>query len=356
MNIRIGLVVLTVGVIVGISFFLFSIRMGKIDFHNNIKLQTKHLSDTFSQQLWLFDLNTTQQLADLAVESSDIIGLRILDHNQKIVVESGTFSNDSAVKIAKDLLYQNKILVGHMEIIFGHPACIKSQKTAIGAGVFMLTMIILASFLLISSILNRHLVKPLDHLQRDMISLTTGAFKRSEMMGHKTEIQNIINVFNQMVSALIERELSQQEAESLLSKEKVFIEALIHTLPGLFYVYEEGKRLVRWNRNFQIVTGLSDDEMLNKSPEEWVAEKDRHAMTQMVKNTLANRDASIEIDLVFQTGPTPYLLTATNFTINEKNLCPGCRDKSCQKKTIGKQIAPGAKNGINRHVGRRYCP
>jgi PAS domain-containing protein len=49
-------------------------------------------------------------------------------------------------------------------------------------------------------------------------------------------------------------------------KENYFSETIINNLPGIFYLYDESGKFVKWNRNFELVTGYSGHEISQMSP------------------------------------------------------------------------------------------
>ena len=49
-------------------------------------------------------------------------------------------------------------------------------------------------------------------------------------------------------------------AEQALNREKDFSEAMISSLPGVFYVFDEQGRLQRWNRSSESITGYKNAE------------------------------------------------------------------------------------------------
>lgn len=61
----------------------------------------------------------------------------------------------------------------------------------------------------------------------------------------------------------------RKRTEKELSQEKAFTDAVINSLPGIFYVYEEGQRLIKWNKTLETRTGYSPDELLNKHALDW---------------------------------------------------------------------------------------
>jgi len=58
----------------------------------------------------------------------------------------------------------------------------------------------------------------------------------------------------------------RKQAEESLLKEKVLSDTIINSLPGVFYCFDDQVRFLRWNRNFEQVTGYSGEELANLSP------------------------------------------------------------------------------------------
>jgi len=202
--------------VISLLFWAFFVWLAENEFKNNIELQTKHLSDAFTQQLWLFDLNATKKLSILALDAPDIIGLRLLDHTKKIITNEGVFQGKSVVHINNELRYGGQTLVGSIELAFVNVA-MKEQRNIIFLTVFSIVgATLVVTFYFIPFLLERHLVRPLNDLQQDMISLADGKFRQSNLSGQKTEIQYIIDVFNKMASALAQREEDQRKTEQKL--------------------------------------------------------------------------------------------------------------------------------------------
>ncbi len=241
LNIRIGLVILCVNIVISIIFFAFSVRLAENDFNNNIELQTKHLSDAFTQQLWLFDLNATQKLSVLALDASDIMGLRLLDHNKKIIIDEGSFQGKSVVHISNELRYGGQTLVGFIEIAFVNIEWIKQKNVIFFTVLCMVGTTLVTTFLFITFLLGRHLVQPLKNLQQDMVSLADGKFRQSNLRGQKREIQNIIDVFNKMASALAQREKDQLKTEQKLREsQERYISLFNGSKDSIFTTTKEG--------------------------------------------------------------------------------------------------------------------
>ncbi len=218
LNIQIGLAILFVSVVISAIFMAFSVHFADNEFKKNIQLQTKHLADAFTEQLWLFDLNSTEKLSDLALDAPDIKGLRLLDHNKNVLIDKGSFQDESTILIDEELRYGGRKLVGHLELSFINSSWEKHKKFILLTGLSILIVTLITTLFAVTFLLERHLVQPLTNLQKDMSKLADGKFKHSNLIGQKTEIQNIIDVFNKMASSLAQREEEQHKAEQELKK------------------------------------------------------------------------------------------------------------------------------------------
>jgi PAS domain S-box-containing protein len=54
---------------------------------------------------------------------------------------------------------------------------------------------------------------------------------------------------------------ARRQAEELLRREMEFTDSVLKNLPGIFFLCDVRERLLRWNRNFEVVTGRAPDEL-----------------------------------------------------------------------------------------------
>lgn len=102
----------------------------------------------------------------------------------------------------------------------------------------------------------------------------------------------------------------QKNAEKELRSEKSFVEALIESLPGLFYVYNEKGKLIRWNENHEIGTGYSNEELANKSLASWFSKEELPRIQKSIKTVFTHGASSIEVNLTMKDGRVvPYVFS-----------------------------------------------
>ncbi|MBW2335178.1 MAG: PAS domain-containing protein, partial [Deltaproteobacteria bacterium] len=120
-----------------------------------------------------------------------------------------------------------------------------------------------------------------------------------------------------------------------LKQEKKFSENVLNSLPGIFYLYDEDGNIVRWNRNHEILTGFSAEEISHRKILDWFNEEDKIHIASRVKETFVRGKSDAESDLVIKSGERiPYYFTAMRMIIdNRKYLLGMGTDLSKLKKT-----------------------
>jgi two-component system cell cycle sensor histidine kinase/response regulator CckA len=108
------------------------------------------------------------------------------------------------------------------------------------------------------------------------------------------------------------RDISERKrAEAEIREAKEYAEAILESLPGTFYVFDEELRLKHWNKNFEKVSGFSSEELAGKHPLDFIEEKDRAAVAKKLEYNIANGTATIEANALSKTGDTtPYFFNA----------------------------------------------
>ncbi|MEX2581447.1 MAG: PAS domain S-box protein [Verrucomicrobiales bacterium] len=93
---------------------------------------------------------------------------------------------------------------------------------------------------------------------------------------------------------------------------EAFSEQVVNSLPGVFFLFDESGRFLRWNRNFEIVAGKSAEELSRRHLLDFIRSEDRERMVRAVRGVFGEREADLEIEAGFvaENGvATPYLFT-----------------------------------------------
>jgi diguanylate cyclase (GGDEF)-like protein/PAS domain S-box-containing protein len=101
-----------------------------------------------------------------------------------------------------------------------------------------------------------------------------------------------------MIVTLVRDITANKLADDAILREKNFIEAMLANLPGLFYVMDNQGRFLRWNRNFEVVSGDSPEEVSRGTPERYFLGADREAVVETIGRVFATGHASVEAEFV----------------------------------------------------------
>jgi PAS domain S-box-containing protein len=98
--------------------------------------------------------------------------------------------------------------------------------------------------------------------------------------------------------------------ENDLLQKKALLEAIFDSVPGMIYLYNAEGRLLRWNKNFEFLTGYTYDELRNVHVAQWFDGADLERMTREWERVFTAGQATVELDLIVKGGrKVPYLFT-----------------------------------------------
>lgn len=157
--------------------------------------------------------------------------------------------------------------------------------------------------------------------------------KRSEIE-IKTKTEELEATNEELNAAMEEMEAANEELmvvnEDLLVKdeailrEKIFTEAILESIPGYLYVYDEQRNLLRWNKNHEIMTGYSAEELSHMNMSDWFEGDDAVRVAAAVEDIFKNGYGEVEANLLIRGGGK--LLIRTNgvlFTVDGKKYFTG---------------------------------
>ncbi len=120
---------------------------------------------------------------------------------------------------------------------------------------------------------------------------------------------------NTIVTNIAER----KRAEEALLREKRLSEDYINSLPGLFYVFDE-ERFVRWNSQWEKVTGRGDKELAAMYGPDFFKNEGRRLIVKQMRKVFREGAAEAEAELVTMDGRRiPYFFTGVRKKFDGKN-------------------------------------
>ncbi len=127
-------------------------------------------------------------------------------------------------------------------------------------------------------------------------------------------------VKGQIGSGLLRRALlyaiERKKADEALHREKTISDTTIESLPGVFYLFDSHGRFLKWNKNFERVSGYSAEELSAMQPTDFFVGDDKRLIGERVQEVFTKGESYAEAEFVAQDGhKTPYLFTGLMTTI-----------------------------------------
>lgn len=131
----------------------------------------------------------------------------------------------------------------------------------------------------------------------------------------------------------------QKNAELLLQTEKLFIDALINSLPGILYLYNEQGRFLRWNRSFESVSGYSTEEIGKIHPLDFFAGEEKQLIAGKMQEAFTKGEAWVEAGFVTKDRRVlPFYLTGRRILFEGKPCVIGMGIDISERKRVEEQV------------------
>lgn len=101
----------------------------------------------------------------------------------------------------------------------------------------------------------------------------------------------------------------QKNAELEIQHEKLLSDSIVNSLPGIFYLINTEGEFVRWNKNFETITGYNKEEIKNMRFLDFFDATENKLLIDTVNRILDNGSAEIETEVVTKSGgKLPYYI------------------------------------------------
>jgi two-component system cell cycle sensor histidine kinase/response regulator CckA len=126
---------------------------------------------------------------------------------------------------------------------------------------------------------------------------------------------------------LLEIERAEKRRKNLAQKlvtEEILSEAVIESLPGIFYLFNNQLKPVRWNEALEDVTKYGAEELAQIHLLDFFGPEDQRKVEASAQKVFADGKATLEVDLLAKDhSKTPYLLTGRRVTVEGENYLVG---------------------------------
>ena len=106
-----------------------------------------------------------------------------------------------------------------------------------------------------------------------------------------------------IIANILSNVLQRKSMLQQINSEKEWAEAIMEGMPQLTYVMNMEGRLVRWNKNYQDLTGYSAEELPNKTPADFLSEAHNKTVTEELQKIVEDgKERSVEYDIITKSG------------------------------------------------------
>jgi PAS domain S-box-containing protein len=103
-------------------------------------------------------------------------------------------------------------------------------------------------------------------------------------------------------------ERARRRAQESAERARLFTDAMIDSLPGIFYFYDRSGQMLRWNRNFATASGCTDKEIAGMHPLDFFRDEHRDRVGREIEVTFERGESSVEAAFTAKDGSSRYYL------------------------------------------------
>jgi len=110
-------------------------------------------------------------------------------------------------------------------------------------------------------------------------------------------------------------------AREALGNQQRFTEIMLESMPGILYFYDSAGKFLRWNPNFEAVSGYTAEQIAGMQPRDFFPSGERAQIEQRIAEVFERGESRIEASFLARNGTTtPYLFTGRR-VLFEGKLC-----------------------------------
>jgi diguanylate cyclase (GGDEF)-like protein/PAS domain S-box-containing protein len=132
----------------------------------------------------------------------------------------------------------------------------------------------------------------------------------------------------------------QKNTEDALRNEVRFADDLIKSLPGIFYLADKDGRFLRWNANFEEISGYSARELERAHPLDFIPEDDKQAFVgdNLIDMFTSGRSLAESYFLTKDRQRIPFFFTSTKAKLGQNDCLLGVGLDITSRKSAEEQI------------------
>jgi len=113
------------------------------------------------------------------------------------------------------------------------------------------------------------------------------------------------------LSVFIRDITERKKAAQDITEARALADKLIDSLPGVFYFYDQHGKFIRWNKQFEVVTGYTGEEIATMHPADFFVEEDKEYIMQRIMEVFEKGLNDAEANFITRDGrKIPYYFKA----------------------------------------------
>lgn len=130
-------------------------------------------------------------------------------------------------------------------------------------------------------------------------------------------------------------DIERERAELVAHREWRFAVDLVESLPGIFYLYDEAGRFLRWNRNFETVSGYSSIEIAKMHPTDFFPPEEVPLIRERIADVFEHGGSTVEATFRASDGSCkPYFFTGRRIQFDGRRCLIGVGVDITERKQI----------------------
>ena len=121
-----------------------------------------------------------------------------------------------------------------------------------------------------------------------------------------------------------EKTMQLKASEEAMAREKYLSDSIINSLPGIFYLYDDQRRFIRWNKNFEHVSGYTHEEISGMHPLDFYDDSEKDMMAMKIESVFNTGQDDVETFLFTKNkNKIPYYFNGCCATFSGKSYLIG---------------------------------
>jgi diguanylate cyclase (GGDEF)-like protein/PAS domain S-box-containing protein len=138
----------------------------------------------------------------------------------------------------------------------------------------------------------------------------------------------------------IARDISDQKAyERHLQQERDYTEAILQSLPGIFYMIDANRRFANWNRRFEELLGMEGEALAHTDPLELFPAEERDYVGARIREVFEQGHSDAEAHLIAAEGEAvPYYFTGYRMLLGDRRYLLGVGLDMSERKAFEREL------------------